>query len=147
MIAGTEFVLVDVYAVWPAIAARARRSRSDPEVLRELRLRCLDGSAVCLRSPEGVVILGARGTEAGGLVAEVLLAVSGEGSLHGAWVLLPHPGASLYIGEKEGDCANGQLDHRHKSFRYRKAIESAIGASIRVSKGISSIGGMNVPAL
>lgn len=85
MVAGTEFVLVDVYAVWPAIAARARRSRSDPDVLRDIRLRCLDGSAVCLQSPEGVVVLGARGTEAGGLVADVLLAVSAEGSLQGTF--------------------------------------------------------------
>src|SRR4051812_37308003 len=35
----------------------------------------------------------------------------GEGTLHSSGVTFPAFGASLYIGEQEGDCAGGQLSH------------------------------------
>lgn len=77
MIAGTRFQIADIDDVWPRIATRAQRCRSDPAFLRDLRCRChAGGDAVCLQAPEGVVIMSACATEDGHLQAHVLLAVS-----------------------------------------------------------------------
>lgn len=76
-IAGTDFELVDVDDAWPRIAKRAlKRCGSAPAVVESARARCHCGDAVCLQSADGVVIMSARGRERGGIVAEILLAVS-----------------------------------------------------------------------
>lgn len=76
MIAGTAFDIVDVDQAWPRLRDRLARCGSDACVLQDTRERCLTGDALCMQSPDGVVIMSARGLAGGGVEAQVLLAVS-----------------------------------------------------------------------
>ena len=76
MIVGTEFMLEDIEAVWPAIEGRAARSRSSPEALLLARSRCASGHAICLANPDVVVVLTLKQGDGARIRAVVLLAVS-----------------------------------------------------------------------
>lgn len=77
MICGTTFHFVDIDDLWPRIAARVARSRTDPKKLRDLRCRCHGGGdAICMEGPDGVLIVAAEPDALGNVTAMVLLAVS-----------------------------------------------------------------------
>ena len=75
MIFGTPFVLDDFEAAWPRIQRRMARTMAPPGALARIRLKCEDGSAMCLSCPDGVVVLTL--TQSGSTIRlEVMLAVS-----------------------------------------------------------------------
>lgn len=81
MVAGTGFQIADIDDVWPRIAQRAGRSRSDAAVLESACRRCHSGGdAVCLQGPDGILIVAAVGA-----AALVLLAVATQSAAPGAF--------------------------------------------------------------
>lgn len=76
MIAGTAFDIVDVEEVWPRLLGRLARCGTPASVLLHTRARCHEGDALCLQSPDGVLIMSAHGLPGGGVEAQVLLAIS-----------------------------------------------------------------------
>lgn len=49
--------VADARACWPFVLARAGRSGMKAPLLEKLLQRCVDGAAVCLASPRGVVVV------------------------------------------------------------------------------------------
>jgi hypothetical protein len=75
MIAGTEFVLQDFSAIWPELEPYLGLTNSSPEAIRRALRQCENGTAVCLRSPDGIVVLAIE--QAGERIrVVVLLAIS-----------------------------------------------------------------------